>query len=148
MRYKSQLDLAEGKHKEAVTALNGRRAKISKLQQLAKHTQKSVSVTTALLKKKRAESAPKPKGKTTKLTEAQESEEAAARVNDVIASFQLVAERRRKQLNEKRSSSASSTWVQSLPGLSGPLKVRSEALTPDTLSLIHWVDSTISLTLL
>ena len=39
-----------------------------------------------------------------------------------MTAFKTTAEHRRKQLDNKRNSSASSTWVQSLPGLPGPLK--------------------------
>lgn len=57
-----------------------------------------------------------------RLSETAESERASARVSDVIGAFKKTADRRRDQLTQKRSSSASSTWVQGLPGIPGPLK--------------------------
>lgn len=44
------------------------------------------------------------------------------RIKDTIAAFALAADKRREQLNQKRTSSTSSTWIQSLPGVPGPLK--------------------------
>jgi hypothetical protein len=44
------------------------------------------------------------------------------RIQENIAVLDATAEMRREQLNQKRNSSTSSTWVQSLPGLPGSLK--------------------------
>jgi hypothetical protein len=90
------------------------------MQAVAKHAQKAVAVATGLLKKKKAMNDAKAKGG--KASDAVDMERAAGRVKDVIAAFHKTAEKRRGQLNQKRNSSASSTWVQSLPGLPGPLK--------------------------
>lgn len=122
MRYKSNLAHADSNHKEAIGTLNGAKARTQKMHALAKHAQKAVSLATAMLKKKKAETNPKTKSKTARQSET-ELERAATRVNDVISAIQKTAEKRRLQLNQKRTSSASSSWVQGLPGLSGPLKV-------------------------
>ena len=122
MRYKSNLDSAGGKYRAAKAAATEARARTTKMKDVAKHAQKAVAVATALLRKKKALIEPPKKGKGGRLTEAAEAEKAVVRVKDVIASFHKTAEKRREQLNQKRNSSASSTWVQSLPGLPGPLK--------------------------
>ena len=96
-------------------------ARTQKMKDVAKHAQKAVAVATAVFKKKQALKDPK-KGRGGRLSEAAEIEKASIRVKDVIASFHRTAEKRREQLHQKRNSSASSTWVQSLPGLPGPLK--------------------------
>ena len=121
MRYKSNLDAAGSRYRAAKSAMTEARARTVKMKDVAKHAQKAVAVATALLKKKKALVEPK-KGRGARLSESAESEKAAVRVKDVIASFHKTAEKRRGQLNQKRNSSASSTWVQSLPGLPGPLK--------------------------
>lgn len=122
MRYKSNLDAAASKYRAAKTAAHEARARTAKMKDVAKHAQKAVAVATALLKKKKALLEPSKKGKGGRLSEAAEAEKAAVRVKDVISSLHKTAEKRREQLNQKRNSSASSTWVQSLPGLPGPLK--------------------------
>lgn len=121
MRYKSNLDSADNRFKTAKSTLNEAHARTQKMQAVAKHAQKAVAVAAGLLKKKKAMMEPKGKGRG-KLSEAAEMERAAGRVRDVIAAFHKTAEKRRGQLNQKRNTSASSTWVQSLPGLPGPLK--------------------------
>jgi hypothetical protein len=45
-----------------------------------------------------------------------------SRVDENIAVLGATADMRRDQLYQKRNSSTSSTWVQNLPGISGPLK--------------------------
>lgn len=123
MRYKTNFDSADSRHKSARGALNEARARTQKMQAVAKHAQKAVAVATGLLKKKKAvNSASEASGKGAKNLDAVDMERAASHVKDAIAAFHKTAEKRRDQLNQKRNSSASSTWVQSLPGLPGPLK--------------------------
>ena len=121
MRYKSNLDSAENRARQALSALNEARVRTQKMQALAKQAQKAVAVATSLLKKKKTALASTGRGRG-RMTEAQEIERAATRVKDVLTAFKTTAEKRREQLDQKRNSSASSTWVQSLPGLPGPLK--------------------------
>ena len=75
---------------------------------LAKQTQRAAAMAAAALKKTKA--APS------------EGDRAPSRVQDMIAALELTAEKRRDQLNQKRNSSTSSTWVQNLPGVSAPLR--------------------------
>lgn len=119
-RYKSNIDTAESRNKAARASLNEARSRTQKMQAVAKHAQKAVTVATGLLKKKKAMN--ESKGRGGKPVDNVELERAAGRVKDVIVAFRKTAEKRRDQLNQKRNSSASSTWVQSLPGLPGPLK--------------------------
>lgn len=121
VRYKANLDSADSRHKTAKSSYSEARARTQKMQAVAKHAQKAVAVATNVLKKKKATLEPKAKGRA-KLSEAAENEKAAGRVKDVIASFRKTAAKRREQLNQKRSSNSSSTWVQALPDIPGPLK--------------------------
>lgn len=43
-------------------------------------------------------------------------------VRDAMVALEVTAEKRREQLNHKRNNSTSSTWVQNLPGVPGPLR--------------------------
>ena len=56
------------------------------------------------------------------LVQAKSVENPTTRVKDTIDILGLTADMRRDQLNQKRNSSTSSHWVQSLPGLPGPLR--------------------------
>jgi hypothetical protein len=56
------------------------------------------------------------------LVQAKSAENTTTRVKDTIDILSLTADMRRDQLNQKRNSSTSSNWVQSLPGLPGPLR--------------------------
>jgi len=56
------------------------------------------------------------------LVQAKSAENPTTRVRDTIDILNLTADMRRDQLNQKRNSSTSSNWVQSLPGLPGPLR--------------------------
>lgn len=56
------------------------------------------------------------------LVQVKSVENTTARVKDTIDVLSLTADMRRDQLNQKRNSSTSSNWVQSLPGLPGPLR--------------------------
>ena len=120
LRYKANLDSAEARSRQARGAYNDARSRTQKMQAVAKHAQKAVAVATNLLKKKKA--LLDPKRSRGKMSEAQENERATERVKNVVEAFRKTAEKRREQLNQKRNSSASSTWGQSLPGFPGPLK--------------------------
>ena len=56
------------------------------------------------------------------LVQAKSVENPTTRVKDTIDILGMTADMRRDQLNQKRNSSTSSNWVQSLPGLPGPLR--------------------------
>lgn len=56
------------------------------------------------------------------LSYADTPDKAENRVKDSTAVLNMTADMRREQLNQKRNSSASSTWVQNLPGLPASLR--------------------------
>jgi hypothetical protein len=89
---------------------------------VAKQAQKAAATAATLFRKRKLMIQDKLKSNKQRLSETAESERASTRVTDVIAALKKTADRRREQLNQKRSSSASSTWVQGLPGIPGPLK--------------------------
>jgi hypothetical protein len=123
-RYKNNLESTSQREKTVRQALSDTKARLLKYQTVGKTAQKNASLATTMLKKKKAAvSSAKVKGaRPVKLSEAAEQEKAAARVKDVIAALQKTAARRRDQSNQKKSSSVSSAWIQSFPGLSNSLK--------------------------
>ena len=91
-----------------------------------KQTQRAAATASIILRKKKAMLAESKASRggllRPKISETAETERAAVRVKEVIGALGLVAQKRRDQLNQKRSSSTSSSWVQTLPGLPGPLR--------------------------
>ena len=123
-RFKKNIDTAETRHKITQKAATDAKATLLKIQTTLKQTQKVALTAGALFKKRKAmmESAHNGKHVKSKLSEAAGLERATTRVSDTIAAFKQTADRRREHLTQKRSSTNSSTWVQALPGVSGPLK--------------------------
>lgn len=125
-RYKEAVDAAETREKTVRVALSEAHAHAQKMHSVLQQTRKASIAAAAMLKRKKAMlgdgTGRGGRGGRTKLFDAAELERAANRVNDVISVLRRTADRRMHQLNQKRSSSASSTWVQALPGVSGPLK--------------------------
>ena len=99
---------------------------IQKQQQAMAQAKRTITIATASLKKKRAAlSDLSSSGSGNRSKASRESEEASnvsTRVNGVMSALNFTAAKRRDQLNQKRNSSTSSTWVQNLPGLPGPLR--------------------------
>lgn len=83
-----------------------------------KEAQRAAIAASAAAKRKKALQ----KESRSKLRDVDETELASIRVKDTIAALSITADKRRDQLNQKRNSSTSSTWVQTLPGLPGPLR--------------------------
>jgi hypothetical protein len=123
-RYKINLESTSQREKTVRQKLSDTKTSLLKYQTVAKSAQKNANLASNLLKKKKtALASSKMKGaRPVKLSEAAEHEKAAARVKDVIAALQKTAGRRRDQSNQKKSSSVSSAWIQSFPGLSNALK--------------------------
>lgn len=115
MKYKGSLEAAEKRAKAAQLKLNEAKQHTHKYLALAKQSQREAMVAIAALKKKKMadEAKLKPGGSDGQM---------AARVKDTIAAFSLTAEKRREQLNKKRTAYTSSTWLQSLPRVSLPLR--------------------------
>jgi hypothetical protein len=57
-----------------------------------------------------------------KYSDPTEPERPSSRVKDAVSALRISTEKRREQLNQKRISSTSSAWAQSLPGVPGALK--------------------------
>jgi len=133
LRYRTNLDTATQRAETAKQSLAETKEKLQKVMVLVKTTQKSLSMASSLLKKKQAQvaearttstsaSSSGGRGKTAKQMEAAEAERSATRVKDVIGALYATAERRREKFEQKKSTSLSSAWVQSFPGLPSSLK--------------------------
>ena len=125
-QYKNSVDTADKREKAARKALTEAKSNIQKQQVALKQAQRAAATASILLRKKKALLA-ETKGSRgsnlrPKISETAETERAAVRVKEVIGALGIVAQKRRDQLNQKRSSSTSSSWVQTLPGLPGPLR--------------------------
>ncbi len=106
-KYKGAVETAEKNVKMAQVKLGQLKQQIQKYMLLKKQTQRAAAVAAAALKKRKTMT---------------EGERSATRVKDTVAALSLLADKRRDQLNQKRTSSTSSTWVQNLPGVPGPLR--------------------------
>ena len=122
LKYKTNLENAAQKAKLAKQALADTKAKRDRLEVMVKSTQKNLLLAANALKKKRAQVADVARGKGTKQSDAAAAEKAATRVKDTISALQLTAEHRRELYEQKKSSSLSSAWVQSLPGIPSSVK--------------------------
>jgi len=123
LRYTSNLETSAQKAKGAKNSRAETRAKLTKLSMEIKVVQKSLAATANALKKKRtlvAES----KGLVTKTkaSAAADAERASTRVKDVIGALYTTAEQRRKEYDQKKSTSLSSAWVQSFQGVTSSVK--------------------------
>jgi len=119
--YQSNLDNATRREQAAQQALADVKARTGKLQLVSKSAQKNAALVAGLLKKKRGDHGLH--GAAAKRhSEAAELERASTRVKDVIAALKKTADIRRDHMNEKKSNSVSSAWVQSFPALHTSLK--------------------------
>lgn len=118
---KCKTDLANkiAREEKLRAALNDAKNHHQKMLGVSRQTQKAATVAVTMLKKRKALLNRSSRAKS---TDALDAEKASTRVKDVIAALRRTADWRREQLNQKRSSSASSSWVQSLPGIAAPLK--------------------------
>lgn len=113
--------------KVAKQAVADYKVRIQKLQAVAKMAQKNAAMVGSALKKKKAAratlmSAGGFTATARRQLEAADIERASTRVKDVIASLKKAADTRREHMNEKKSNSVSSAWVQSFPGMPNALK--------------------------
>jgi hypothetical protein len=106
-KYKGALEAAEKRAKIAQMKVGEAKQQTQKYLTLAKETQRAAAMAAAALKKKKTMS---------------DVDRASTRVKDTISALALTADKRRDQLNQKRTSSTSSTWVQNLPGVPAPLR--------------------------
>lgn len=122
MQYKNIVDNMDKREKVARKMLTDAKANTQKHQGLVKQAQKAGALAMSVLRKKKALLESFRAGTRQKLSESAESERASARVSDVIGALKRTADKRRDQLNQKRTSSTSNSWVQNLPGLPGALR--------------------------
>lgn len=125
MRYKTNCENTANKEREARQALSDIKTQQVQLQVNAKTALKNATYMAGLLKRKKMiqeSNSYSTTGANNRLSEAVETERASTRVKDVIESFRKTAERRREQLNQKKSTSFSSAWIQSFPNLPMALK--------------------------
>jgi hypothetical protein len=120
-KYKNAVENAEKRQKLIRAKLSETKAHSQKQQAMVKQAQRAVVVASSTLKKRKSLQN-ETTGARSKLRETEETERASVRVKDTIAALSITADKRRDQLNQKRNSSTSSTWVQTLPGLPGPLR--------------------------
>lgn len=125
-RYNNDLDTASNAMKVAKIGLTEAKAKIQKLQAFVKATQRNVNAAVSEFKKKHAlmSNAVAVKGeKNSKQADGSDTADRAFfRVKSVIGALRKTADRRRDQADQKKSTSFSSAWVQSFPGLPSSLK--------------------------
>ena len=124
-KYKKQIEDSEKREKLGRAKLSELKGLIQKQQQAMAQAKRTIAVATTSVKKKRAALTDVSSGSANRSKASRESEEASnvsARVNGVLSALSFTAAKRRDQLNQKRNSSTSSTWVQNLPGLPGPLR--------------------------
>jgi hypothetical protein len=57
-----------------------------------------------------------------KFSDPTEPDRPSTRVKDAVSALRIATDKRREQLNQKRISSTSNAWAQTLPGVPGPLK--------------------------
>jgi hypothetical protein len=121
LKYKNAVDSADQREKAARVSLGEAKSMTLKQQAAVKQAQRVAVAATANLKKRKFLQSDTPGG-CSKVNGVDDNERASARVQDIIGALSLTADKRRDQLNQKRNSGSSSTWVQTLPGLPGPLR--------------------------
>jgi hypothetical protein len=121
LKYKTAVENSEKRAKAAQAKLGEANNLTLKQQAFSKQAQRASLIASSMLKKRKALQNEIAAGRF-KPREVDEAERASVRVKDTIAALNITAEKRRDQLNQKRNSSTSSTWVQTLPGLPGPLR--------------------------
>ena len=115
---KTKLDHAEEKDKAAKQRAIEVKAKREKLAQALKLAQRNVVLISNAVKQRQVVLSGRA---TPKQMEAFAAERSGSRVKDVIGALKKVAEHRRERMNEKKSSSASLSWLQSFPGVPSSL---------------------------
>ena len=118
LKYKSAIDSAQKRDRAIREKIAEAKGIILKKQASIKQGQRAVTTLMTSIKKKKIIVN---EGRSGRLN-LNEMVSTETRIASSIAMLDATAEMRREQLNQKRNSSTSSTWVQSLPGLPGSLK--------------------------
>jgi hypothetical protein len=119
VRLKSDLAAKIAREEKLRAALSDAKNHHQKMLGISRQTQKAAQVAVTMLKKRKILMSRNPRSRS---TDALDAEKASTRVKDVIAALRRTADWRRDQLTQKRTSSASTSWVQSLLGVAAPLK--------------------------
>lgn len=121
MKYKMAIQSSEKRGLAIKTKISELNASLQKRQTNHKTGQRAVaSLNTAIKSKKNVIN--EVRSGRLNLLRAKSIENPTSRVKDIINILGLTADMRRDQLNQKRNSNTSSHWVQSLPGVPGPLR--------------------------
>ena len=121
-QYKTNLDAATKRSSAAAKQLADAKAQSAKYQAMVKQAQKAAVLALSTLKKKKTIISESKRGPRSKGSEIIDLERANVRVKDVIAVLHVTAERRREELQKKRSNSNSQALGASLPGVPAALK--------------------------
>jgi hypothetical protein len=119
-KYKAAMGSAEKKEKDTNAKLAEAKAAIQKQQVTVKQAQKDASAAAANLEKRKELT--EHQGSRDKAIETDDTDRAVMRMHDTVAALGKVADKRREQLDQKRHNNTSSAWVQTLPGVPGPLR--------------------------
>lgn len=129
-KYSGNLEVAQSRQKAAEADWNVKKARTQSMMALVKQTHRAAAGAASTLRKKRVMLSDASRGRGVRLSETAEAERAATRVADVISVLHRTADGRREQLNQKRSTRASSTWAQALPEISVSILVRKGLSSP------------------
>lgn len=106
-KYRGNVENAEKRAKLAQMKLRQLKGGAQKYLNLKKQTQRAAAMAAASAKKR---------------TSMASSGRSYIQAKNAHSALELTADKRREQLNHKRTNSTSSTWVQNLPGVPGPLR--------------------------
>lgn len=121
MKYKMAIESSEKRGIAIKTKISELQASLQRRETNHKTGQRAISSLNAAIKSKRNVINEVKSGRLN-LLQAKSVENPTTRVKETINILGLTADMRRDQLNQKRNSNTSSHWVQSLPGVPGPLR--------------------------
>jgi hypothetical protein len=122
VKYKQAVETSEKREQVGRAKLGEIKALVQQHSQAVMHSKRAAAAAATAIKKKRAALADIGSNRSRASREAEEASRVSTRVKDVMTALSFTAAKRRDQLNQKRNSTTTSTWVQNLPGLPGPLR--------------------------
>jgi hypothetical protein len=120
--YKANVENMSRRENTARAAVMEIQSRVQKFQLVAKASSESLASVTDLLKKRKLIKNDLDASQTKTSLEVTDQDRASIRVKDVIACLRKTAEKRREQMNDKKSGNVSNAWVQSFPDLPTSLK--------------------------
>lgn len=115
--YNANVEKALAQEKNARQGLSDLKSRLQKLHAVAKTTQKNYLLIATVLRKRKTAAAAMLSGE--QQLEPHDAERSSTRVKDVIAALRKAADKRRDNMNEKKSNNS---WLQSHPGVPTSLK--------------------------